>query len=220
MLIWLGLLYYGPQWWPLLAPQELFPSRFDEAIPFIPGTAWIYQSLFVLLPIAALAQSSSQEFLKFTVGFCGLVLCVSTVFWLYPTELRLSLPSQSNWGYGHLIAAIDGRRNAFPSLHAALTTYAGIAIIRSGRQGKLLTLSVVIWMIALLLSTLTTKQHICLDVIVGTLSGSLASMFLYYRIPGRPEALLSFDRLEQKVDLVDKVKYRCDDGRSKSKQAL
>jgi hypothetical protein len=40
---------------------------------------------------------------------------------------------------------------------------------------------------ALLLSTLTTKQHICLDVIVGTLSGSLAAMFSYYHFQNAPK---------------------------------
>jgi hypothetical protein len=202
MLVWLGLLYYGPQWWPLFAPHELDPSAFDQAIPFVPSTAWIYQSLFVLLPIAALTQTSSREFLKFTAGFCGLVFCFSAVFWLYPTELRLSLPSQVDWAYGHLIAAVDGRRNAFPSLHAALTTYAVGWIIRSGRGSKLVVLLMTIWMTVLLISTLTTKQHICLDVVVGAFSGWIVSVLSDNHGHNKSGGnIRSFNPLEKRVDL-------------------
>jgi hypothetical protein len=71
MLVWLGLLYYGPQWWPLSVSHELAPGCFDQAIPFIPNTAWIYQSLFLLLPLAVLIQPTKRDFVRFCLGFCA-----------------------------------------------------------------------------------------------------------------------------------------------------
>lgn len=175
MLLWLGLFYYGPQWLPLKAPYELTPSSLDQAIPFIPQTAWIYQSLFFLLPLATFVQPDRRSLHRFALGFCLLVFTFSMVFWVFPTELLVPLPKAGLcWGYDHLVRAVDDRRNAFPSLHAALTTFAGVAILLMFRRQKLVFILTALWMAALLFSTLTTKQHICLDLLVGAAVGVVA----------------------------------------------
>ena len=187
MLLWLWLLYYGPQRWPLSVPRELAPGFLDQAIPFIPNTAWIYQSLFLLLPFAVLIQPTEIAFVRFVFGFCVLVACFSVIFWLYPTELRtpVAVPTTS-WSYDHLVAEVDGRRNAFPSLHAALTVYAGISIIGVYRQSALVCCLMVLWVFLLLVSTLTTKQHIFVDVLAGVIGGIIAlSLATQYRITKR-----------------------------------
>jgi membrane-associated phospholipid phosphatase len=182
MLVWLGLLYYGPQWFPLRAPYTLEPSWLDGEIPFLPQTAWIYQSLFLLLPLAAWLQTNNESFVRFASGFCLLVLTFSAIFWFYPTELRAPTSQPHlNWGYAHLVAAVDGRRNAFPSLHAALTMFAGYSIARL-RKGTAVRIFFSLWIVALLISTLTTKQHIAVDVMVGAISGLLAGI-LSFRWP-------------------------------------
>jgi hypothetical protein len=181
LLVWLGLFYYGPQWWPLFAPHELTPGPLDQSVPFLPGTAWIYQSLFLLLPISALIQPTQPAFVRFASGFCLLVFCFSAIFWLYPTELRApasALPK--GWAYTHLVAGVDGRRNAFPSLHAALTIYAGLPLVALCRKNSAITCGIVLWMLALLISTLTTKQHICADLFGGVTAG-LAATATYFR---------------------------------------
>ena len=175
MLIWLGLFYYGPQWLPLKAPYELTPSVLDQAIPFIPQTAWIYQSLFLLLPLATFVQPDWVSLRRFALGFCLLVLTFSAIFWVFPTELLVPLPNADvSWGYDHLVREVDGRRNAFPSLHAALTTFAGTSILLVFRRRRSVFVLTALWMTALLISTLTTKQHICLDSLVGAIAGVAA----------------------------------------------
>jgi hypothetical protein len=190
MLVWLDLLYYGPQWWPLKKPCELIPGPVDRWIPFLPETAWIYQSLFLLLPVAALIQPTKLEFVRFAVGFCALVAFFSAIFWLYPTELRAPfsiLPT--SWGYDHLVAGLDGRRNAFPSLHAALTVYAGMSIVGLYRRSALVCGATILWMLMLLISTLTTKQHIFPDLLAGVSAGFTAcALVMQYRTTNRLEA--------------------------------
>jgi hypothetical protein len=189
MLVWLGLFYYGPQWWPLFAPHELAPTSLDQSVPFLPRTAWIYQSLFLLLPISALLQPTKRAFVRFASGFCLLVICFSAIFWLYPTELlapNSTLPM--DWAYTHLVAGVDGRRNAFPSLHAALTVYAGLPLVALCRKNDAVACGIVLWMLALLISTLTTKQHICADLFGGVTGGLAATVtyFLGYTEPPHP----------------------------------
>jgi membrane-associated phospholipid phosphatase len=181
MLIWLGLFYYGPQWWPLKAPYELTPSSLDQAIPFIPQTAWIYQSLFFLLPLATFVQPDRNSLLRFTGGFCLLVLTFATIFWVFPTELLVPLPDEGlSWGYDHLVRAVDGRRNAFPSLHASLTTFAGTSMILVFRKSRLVLVLTALWTTALLISTLTTKQHIFLDLLASAMTGLAAILTATY----------------------------------------
>ena len=182
MLIWLGIFYYGPQWFPAYPPHELAPSFLDHAIPFLPATAWVYQSLFFLLPLATFLQPDRETFARFTSGFCCLVFTLSFVFWLCPTEVKPSISLlNSDWAYDHLVAAVDGRRNAFPSLHAALTVYAGLSIIRLCRGSPLVCVCMAFWSLALLVSTLTTKQHILVDVFAGVMAGLLAFALAFYK---------------------------------------
>ena len=181
MLVWLGLLYYGPQWYPLRAPFILEPSFLDQAIPFLPQTAWIYQSLFLLLPLAAWFQTN-ERFVRFAWGFCLLVLIFSAIFWLFPSELRSTRTQATEcWAYTHLVADVDGPRNAFPSLHAALTVYSGLSLLRFLRTSPAVCSSIILWVLALLISTLTTKQHIFSDLVVGGLGGYLAFALCFHR---------------------------------------
>ncbi len=206
MLVWLGLLYYGPQWYPLRTPYELAPGFLDQAIPFLPQTAWIYQSLFLLLPLASLLQPDRTSFARFVSGFCLLVLTFSAIFWLYPTELRAPVSHvPPGWGYEHLVAAVDGRRNAFPSLHAALTVYAGLSITRLSQGRTFASGAMTIWILALLISTLTTKQHICLDLLAGSGAGFAAFILSASGFPmsvnfkwrlGHPRSLFSGDKIQ------------------------
>lgn len=172
MLIWLGVFYYGSECFPIKPSHDLIASILDDRIPFLPETAWIYQSLFFLLPIALFVQPNKQYLVRFSVGFCLLVQTFALFFWLYPTALPNPIYCDPiPWGYRYLVMAVDVHKNVFPSLHAALCIYAGAWIISAKHKKKRIYLLVTIWIILLLGSTLTTKQHILIDVVVGAVAG-------------------------------------------------
>ena len=178
MLLWLAIFYYGPQCFPLKPPFDLTPGLLDQAIPFLPDTAWIYQSLFLLLPLAAYLQPNREALLRFATGFCWMVLGFSACFWLWPTQLAEPVShAGSNWAYQHLVKALDGPRNAFPSLHAALTVYAGTGIVSLYRKQTWVVISILLWSGLLLLSTLTTKQHVLPDLLAGAAVGLVIAVF-------------------------------------------
>jgi membrane-associated phospholipid phosphatase len=87
------------------------------------------------------------------------------------------------------LAGVDGRLNAFPSLHAALTVYAGMSIIALYRHSPLVCGSIILWMLLLLVSTLTTKQHVFVDIVAGVIGGIMVHYLpTQYRITKRLEA--------------------------------
>jgi len=176
--LWLDLLYYGPQWFQIRPAHELSGTSLDYQIPFLPETAWVYQSLFFLLPLALFVQPNKEHIAKFVSGFCLLVLTFSLFFWFYPTALpNPTYPDRIPWGYRYLVMAVDVHKNVFPSLHAALCVYAGVWIITLKHKKKWISSLVTLWIFLLLVSTLTTKQHILIDVVVGAITGLSFYMF-------------------------------------------
>jgi len=172
MLIWLGVFYYCPQWFPITRFHNLIASNLDKLIPFLPESAWIYQSLFFLLPIALFIQPNQPTLVRFVCGFCLLVLSFSIIFWFYPTALPEPIyPAKIPLGFRYLVMEIDVHKNVFPSLHAALSIYAGASIFILERRNKIRCSLLIIWIAILLISTLTTKQHIIIDVVAGASAG-------------------------------------------------
>jgi membrane-associated phospholipid phosphatase len=179
-MIWLGPCYYGPQLWPLRTASQLAESSLDRLIPFIPQTAWIYQSIFLLLPISFFIQPERKS-LKFSFGFCLLTFLCAGIFWVFPTEFPPPTSvTHDNWAYNHLIVSIDGRLNSFPSLHAALTIFAGLSILTIPGINRSIQWVLTLWIFALLCSTLTTKQHIIADFVGGVLAGTIIFKFATY----------------------------------------
>jgi membrane-associated phospholipid phosphatase len=109
-------------------------------------------------------------------------------FWFFPTVS----PRPTAGGtaiYECLITSVDGTRNAFPSLHAAMGTLALWTLrrhlsaihARKAAHGLLF-----LWWSALLYSTLATRQHRLLDIMAGV---ALAIVLIVLRRP-RPLATL------------------------------
>jgi len=154
-------------------------SYLDQAIPFLPWTVCIYHSLIFLLFWATFLQPDRKSLYRFALGYGLLVLAAGIVFWLYPTQLPPPEAAQASWIYEHLLAPWDSRNNTLPSLHAALTIYAGLALLRLGQGRQTFRALIGLWMILLLACILTTKQHIILDLVNGALAGGVAFVFSF-----------------------------------------
>jgi hypothetical protein len=157
-------LYLGSAAFHLRAPVALAPSPLEPAIPFLAWTIWLYLSQFLLLPAAILLAKDdaarSQAFYSMVVA----TVAAAAVFLLWPTQL----PRQELNGHGILAAAwsvlyfSDTPNNCIPSLHVALAAIAGAALWRARWRATAL-----VWPAAIMVSTLTTKQHIVWDVVAG-----------------------------------------------------
>jgi membrane-associated phospholipid phosphatase len=169
-------------------PARLVESIIDSWIPFLPWTVWIYVSDYPLLMLAILLPSDRRR----SEAAYGLLLAAMigfVIFTLWPTSIIRSSPSFAGvtgllW---KLVYAIDTTTNACPSLHVANTCIAGHALYGEGGAWRVVA---PVWACAVILSTLTTKQHYFIDVPGGVLVGIACIAitrfaFTYREIGGR-----------------------------------
>lgn len=159
---------------------ELLRTRLDDAIPFLPATAWLYLPFYAAIFAIALAGLQNRAYFNRALLGFGMILgvgllCHRFIPAVYPRPvLRAPFPNVS-YAFMAWVQQIDPPGNVFPSLHVAHTSALALIIHAENRRlGR-----VVIVMAALLaLSTLTTKQHFLADVISGLLLAAGARLLV------------------------------------------
>jgi len=171
--LWIALCYYPPQIWPWREAVQMPAWFHEDALPFLPDWSWIYASVFVL-HTAALWVGEEMTLIRRYAKSVALSFAIGAVFfWFMPTSL--DRPQIQHAPYEWLITRVDGERNVFPSLHAAMAT---LSVVRFWRgTSTFLRILLVLWWICLIFSTLVTRQHSVVDLVAGALlSGVLCWM--------------------------------------------
>lgn len=155
--------------YPVFEPWHPPTTVVDDWMPFLPGTIWIYLSHVLVLfsgwwwMVRGAACSRA---------FYAMVLCavLSTFyFFFFPTELpRRELlhieagpATQAAWAF---LMNADNPTNSFPSMHVAEAMITAVALMRAHGHFRWLG---PVWASAIALATLTTEQHVFIDVIGG-----------------------------------------------------
>lgn len=176
------------------AAREL-RTRVDDAIPFVPGTIWIYLALFPTA-FAPLFFLRCQRLYRRTLAAYAVVIAVSlAVFVAFPVTsralrvdpARLDPQHLSDWAVA-LVYRLDPPVNLFPSLHLSIAGLAALSAWRARRAyGVLLSAGVVV----IAASICTVKQHFVADGAAGlALAGAVfaVAMIGYVPEPGGPRA--------------------------------
>jgi membrane-associated phospholipid phosphatase len=184
--VWGGYLLI--QRFPFRPVTVVQPSRLDRLIPFMPGAVYLYESIWLLMPVAPWLMTSADELKRYTRGLVAICLAGFTVFLLFPTSLpRPKCPPDVNLLYATLVH-VDSELNALPSLHSAFAVFHGLccqAVFSSGRWSGRIRCLVWIWVLGIIISTFLTKQHVLLDAAAGALLG-VACHCLFSRRAGNP----------------------------------
>lgn len=154
------------------APSRLLePSRLDVAIPLLDWTVWIYLTQFLLLPTAIILARDELDRSRTFYAMLVATVLAAIVFLTWPMQIeRRMQPSAGLTGFAWSVLYLtDTPRNCFPSLHVALAIIASAALWR--RKYRVLA---VIWPTLVIISTLTTKQHVVWDVAGGFVLAPLA----------------------------------------------
>lgn len=176
-----SIFYIFPNFYATWQPALLPLSRFDQAVPFLPWTFLIYTSDYVLISLTILLISDRRSFNSFgRMMFLALVIC-GTFFILFPTTYpRPVYPSVDNLFIQlamDLVYVADSPNNCFPSMHVALTTISAWSLRKHSSR---LFIGIVVWTVAVIVSTMTTKQHYFVDIV-----GGLSVVFLVVIIEGK-----------------------------------
>lgn len=166
-----GVVYLGSGALRFVAPTALAPSALDGAVPFLDWSVWVYLSQFLLIASGILFARDDLDRSHTFYALLVATVLAAPFFIAWPTTVPRVAPGADGitglaWRLLHLA---DTPANCFPSLHVALAVISARALWRRGWQ----TLATV-WPILIAISTLTTRQHVALDVPGGLVLGIFA----------------------------------------------
>lgn len=168
--------YFAVLHHPLLPVTVMPLTAIDRWVPVSASAFPVYASLWVYasLPVALLREL--RPMLVFGLWMAAMCLLCLAIFWLLPTGVP---PAGIDWRlYPEMaiIKDVDTGGNACPSLHVASAVFAALWLqwILRGVGAPRLVLGLN-WLhcLAILWSTLATRQHVALDVAAGAAVGLL-----------------------------------------------
>lgn len=180
--VWICVPYYLAQRHPWRPPVVLTPSILDRSIPFCPGWAWVYESLFVMLPIGPFLMRHAGQLWRYTWAMVAIGLLTNTIFFVWPTACtRPELAAADLDPFYRVVVSWDRSSNSLPSLHATLAVFS-VLCMREVRLGRLRLRWRVVWpwVLIILGSTLLTKQHLLIDLITGGTIGATAYVCAFH----------------------------------------
>lgn len=192
------VLYIYPNFSPPSPPMMLPLFPIDNAIPFLPVTFYVYLSDYLLIFCGICWINKPAEFYAFARRAFGTLLVCGIFFLMAPTTYpRPPYPQNEPWLIDmvlKLMDVADRPTNCFPSMHVAMTATCTFSARYLGGWRYALLL---IWSVAIFISTLTTKQHYALDIVGGlmvTFSVVLVDWAVFEKRLGSPWLNRKMDR--------------------------
>ncbi|WP_226403153.1 phosphatase PAP2 family protein [Ferribacterium limneticum] len=168
--------YFGVLRNPLF-PVTLMPlTVVDQWIPVTAQAFPVYASLWVYASLPAALFKEFQTLALFGLWMGAMCLLCLGIFWVFPTGVP---PAGIDWKlYPEMaiIKDVDASGNACPSLHVASAVFAAIWLDRLVTTiSAPLVLRWLIWLhcLAILWSTVATRQHVVIDVVAGAVVGAV-----------------------------------------------
>ena len=171
--IWNQVIYQGAFFLTASRHHFDFALPVDSTIPLIPWTIVIYYGCFLhwglhYLCVAKLGNRNTRQF--YAADF--LIKSVSFLFFLcLPTVMHR--PEVTGTGFWNdairFLYWMDKPYNLFPSIHCSVSWLCWISVRKNTQVPKWYRYFALIAAIAVCLSTLTTRQHVLVDIAGGLL---------------------------------------------------
>lgn len=165
-----GVMYLTSNHFHIFPPQYLPMTRIDYIVPFVPWTVWIYISEFALFISVYVLTKDMANTNKYLYSFLALQTASVFIFWVWPTTYPrhlFPLPDDLNSLTRFVFTQLretDTPANCAPSLHVS-SCYLSAFIFLDEQKKKFPFF--LLWATAIAVTTMTTKQHYLVDVILG-----------------------------------------------------
>lgn len=165
-------------------------SKFDESVPFIPWTWWIYFPGYVGGLLLAMVSFRNLNVYYRTLGavlaaqaFCAVIFLMFPSDFPRPTDAGAGLTGDAiRWFW-----TVDPPNNTFPSTHVAVSVIAAIGMWRDGNRARIVS---AVMAVGVIITVHTTKQHYLVDTLGGIVVALLACrVFLPSPSPARARVL-------------------------------
>jgi len=153
-----------------LSPTVLELGKIDRLLPVLPWTAWIYASYPLLFVAVFFKERCPDTLSRYMLATLAVNFASNLIFVTFPTAIDRSafvFPGANAGASAALLAWIqswDQPVNCLPSLHVCTSFLSALVLWRRDRTWFPPAL---LWALAIAISTMTTKQHLFIDVVTG-----------------------------------------------------
>lgn len=174
--------YYGTRLFMADRVHYDITGSLDEKIPFVPWTIVIYCGCYVFWIInyvIGCRQDQEKAFRFISADFLAKLVCF-VCFLVFPTtNVRPIIDGNTVWDeLMRLLYRVDAADNLFPSIHCLTSQFCFIAVRNNQKIPRWYQAASFLITAGICISTLTTKQHVLIDVIAGVLLAELSWWFV------------------------------------------
>ena len=178
----MALFFVGYFW---LLRHPVFPVTvipvisLDRWIAFQPWSIALYASLWVYISLVPMLLQPWRELLPYLSAATLLSLAGFVIFFFWPTAAPRPEIDWARYPSVAFLKSVDAAGNACPSLHVAFSVVSGLWLERWLRRAHAPATPRIIsafWCLAIIYSTLATKQHVALDAAAGVALGLAVAM--------------------------------------------
>lgn len=188
-LAWNQTVYYGARMINAKRFHYDMALPLDESIPMINWTVSIYFLCFLVWALTYIYMATRDEkeaiqfFLADFIGKLSALVC----FLIIPTAVkRPHVVGSDIWAsLMRWLYSVDVADNLFPSIHCMVSWYCYLGIRRNEKSPLWCKVGMFLFAIAVCVSTVTTKQHVLMDVQTGILIAELSYVLAGFIISGR-----------------------------------
>ena len=146
-------------------------NRLDAQIPFVPWTILIYFGSYIFWAVnyvIGCRQSEREAFRFISADFAAKILCMLCFLAFPTTNVRPAIEGHSVWEeVMRFLYFVDAADNLFPSIHCMTSWFCYIAVRRRKDVWRWYRAASFLIAMSICISTLTTKQHVLIDVFAG-----------------------------------------------------
>ncbi len=146
-------------------------NRLDDWIPFMPWTVSVYLGCYVFWIInyvIGCRQERERAFRFMSADFFSKLVCLACFLLLPTTNTRGVVMGNSLWDeLMRVLYRMDAADNLFPSIHCLVSWFCFIAVRENPKVPKWYKAASLVLAACVCISTVTTKQHVCIDILAG-----------------------------------------------------
>lgn len=174
--------YYGTRLFTADRVHYDITGTLDEKIPLVPWTVVIYYGCYlfwIVNYVIGCRQDQEKAFRFISADFLAKLVCF-VCFLVFPTtNVRPAIEGSSVWDeLMRLLYRLDAADNLFPSIHCLTSSFCFIAVRNNEKVPRWYQILSLLITVSICISTLTTKQHVLIDVAAGVLLAEISWLFV------------------------------------------
>lgn len=177
-----SIAYYGSRLLTVNRVHHNLSNSLDEQIPFVPWTVAIYLGCYVFWIVnyvIGCRQEREKAFRFMSADLFAKLICMLCFLMFPTTNTRPVVEGSTIWEeWMRILYRMDAADNLFPSIHCLTSSFCYIAVRENEKVPKWYRGLSCLMAVSVCISTLTTKQHVLVDVIAGVLLAKGSYLFV------------------------------------------